>query len=85
MMCMYDFAVSLLAAVLLPAGVFVIVVLVTVITCIICKRSKKKTEEEEMEVDDNTVYQTYELGENYERQYSINEVIDHNPEYAYNE
>jgi len=67
--------VSLLAAVLLPAGVFVIVVLVTVVTCIACKRSKKKTEEEEMDVDDNTVYRTYELGENYERQYSINELF----------
>ena len=75
----------MLAAVLLPTGALVIIVLVTVVVCITCKRSKKKKEEEEevIEVDDNPVYQTYELiGENYERQYSINEVLDHNVYYA---
>ena len=56
--------------------------LVTVVVCIAYKRSKKK-EEENMEVEENPVYQTYELvGENYERQYSTNEVLDHNPDYA---
>ena len=84
---MHDFAVPLLAAILLPAGVLVIIMLVTVVACIACKRSKKKkkTKEEDedvMDVDENQVYRTYELGENYERQYSINEVIDHNPDYA---
>ena len=81
---MFDFAVTLLAAVLLPAGVLVIIVLVTVVACVACKRSKKKKEKEEnMKVDNNPVYQTYELvGENYERQYSVNEVVDHNPDYA---
>ena len=83
-----DFAVRLLAAVLLPAGVLVIIVLITVVTCFACKRSRKKKkkkekeEEEDMDVDDNPVYRTYELVENYERQYSINEVIDYNPDYA---
>ena len=80
---MYDFAVPLLAAILLPAGVLAMIVLVTVVACIACKRSRKKKKEETMEVDDNPVYQTYELiGENYERQYSINEVLDHNPNYV---
>ena len=83
---MHDFAVPLLAAILLPAGVLVIIMLVTVVICIACKRSKKrknkKEEEEDMDVDENQIYRTYELGENYERQYSINEVIDHNPYYA---
>ena len=80
----YDFAVSLLAAVLLPAGVLLIFVLVTVIVCVACKRSKRKKEEEEknMEVEENPVYQIYELEENYERKYSTNEVVDHNPDYA---
>ena len=74
----------MLAAVLLPAGVLLIIVLVTVVACVACKQSKKKKEKEEevIEVDDNPVYQTYELEENYERQYSINEVVDHNPDYA---
>ena len=84
---MYDFAVSLLAAILLTAGVLVIIMFITVVTCVTCRRSKKKKkmkkkEEEVMDVDDNPVYRTYELGENYERQYSINDVIDHNPDYA---
>ena len=74
------------AAVLLPVGVLVIIVLVTVVVCVACKQSKKrkmKKVEENMDVDNNPVYQTYELvGENYERQYSINEVVDHNPDYA---
>ena len=74
----------MLAAVLLPAGVLLIIVLVTVVACVACKQSKKKKEKEEevIEVDDNPVYQTYELGENYERQYSITEVLDHNVYYA---
>jgi len=70
--------VPLLAVILVPGGV--LLMLVTVVVCIACKRSKKK--KENMEVEENPVYQTYELGENYERQYSINEVIDHNPDYA---
>ena len=76
----------MLAAVLLPAGVLLIIVLVTVVVCVACKRSKKKKEEEEeeknMEVEENPVYQIYELEENYERKYSTNEVVDHNPDYA---
>ena len=80
-----DFAVPFLAAVLIPPAALVIIMLITMV--IACKRSKKKKkkekkEEEVMDVDENTVYRTYELGENYERQYSINEVIDHNPDYA---
>ena len=69
----------MLAAILLPAGVFTIIVLVTDVACIVCKRKGKK--EEVMEVDDNPVYQEYELDENYERKYSINEVVDHNVYY----
>ena len=79
---LYDFAVPLLAAVLLPAGVLLIFVLVTVVVCVACKRSKKKEEEEDIEVEENPVYQIYELEENYERRYSINEAVDHNPDYA---
>ena len=37
-----------------------------------------------MMVDDNPVYQEYELDENYERKYSINEVVDHNVYYESN-
>lgn len=82
----YDFAVSLLAALLLPAGVLVISVLI-VVGCVACKCSKKeknkKKKEENMEVDNNPVYQIYELvGENYERKYSTDEIVDHNPDYA---
>ena len=72
----------MLAAVLLPAGVLLIIVLVTVVVCVACKRSKKKEEEEDIEVEENPVYQIYELEENYERRYSINEAVDHNPDYA---
>ena len=78
---MYDFAVPLLAAILLPAGVLLIFVLVTVVVCVACKRSKKE-EEEDIEVEENPVYQIYELEENYERRYSINEAVDHNSDYA---
>ena len=70
----------MLAAILLPAGVFAMIVLVTAVACIVvCKRKRKK--KEVMEVDDNPVYQEYELDENYERKYSINEVVDHNVYY----
>ena len=69
----------MLAAILIPAGVFAMIVLVTAVACIVCKRKMEK--EEVMEVDDNPVYQEYELDENYERKYSINEVVDHNMYY----
>ena len=70
----------MLAVTLIPAGVFAMIVLVTAVACIvICKRKRKM--EEVMEVDDNPVYQEYELDENYERKYSINEVVDHNVYY----
>ena len=75
----------MLAAILLPAGVLLIIVLVTVVVCVACKRFRKEEEEEEeknMEVEENPVYQIYELEENYERKYSTNEVVDHNPDYA---
>ena len=77
---MNNFAVPLIAVILVPGGVLLIVVLVTVVVYVACKRSKKK--KENMEVEENPVYQTYELGENYERQYSINEAVDYNPDYA---
>ena len=50
---------------------------------VICKRSKKKKMvEENMAVDENPVYQQYELvGPNYERQYSTHEVVDSNNYY----
>ena len=45
--------------------------------CAVPKCSKKK-EEEKVEVDENTVYGVYQLGEEYERQYSTNEIVDNN-------
>ena len=69
----------MLTAILLPAGVFAMIVLVTAVACVVCQRKRKR--EEVMEVDDNPVYQEYELDENYERKYSINEVVDHNVYY----
>ena len=61
----------MLAAILFPARVSAMLVLVTVVACIVCKRKRKR--EEAMEVDDNPVYQEYELDENYEGKYSIND------------
>ena len=57
-----------------------IIVTVTELAFIICVAYKflKKNENEEVDVDENTVYGVYQLGELYERQYSTNEVVDNN-------
>ena len=64
----------------LPSGVAFIVIVLVIIGCATYKCAKKK-KEEEMEVDDNTVYGVYELGENYERVNSLNEIVDTNVYY----
>ena len=77
----------LTAAIFVPAAVGVlllVVALVTLVVCVVCKRAKKKKTqvEENMAVDENPVYQQYELvGPNYERQYSTHEVVDSNTYY----
>ena len=68
------------------AGVFCVVLLFIVVICIliICKRKKEeKKADEDMVVDENPVYHKYVLvGPNFERQYSICEVVDNNEYYA---
>ena len=60
--------------------------LVTLVVCILCKCSKNKRKAhvgENMAMDENPVYQQYEIvGPNYERQYSTHEVVDNNDYYA---
>ena len=78
---------SLPAAIFVPVAIGVLllfVFLVTLVVCILCKRFKKKKKKTEtMTVDENPVYQQYELvGPNYERQYSTNEVCDSNTYYV---
>ena len=62
----------------LSSGIILIVLIA--VACTVRNCSKKK--EEEVEVDENTVYGVYQLGEEYERQYSTNEIVDNN---LYNE
>ena len=63
-----------LAVALSSSGVFLIVIVLITVAC--AARRCSKREEEEMEVDENTVYGVYELGADYERQYSTNEIVD---------
>ena len=62
------------------------ILLLIVIICIYITYKKKKENKktvEDMAVDENPVYQQYELvGPNYERQYSTHEVVDNNDYYA---
>ena len=65
--------------------VLFVIVLLIIIICCVCKCSKKKKEtkkEENLEVDENPVYQQYQfVGEDYEsleRQYSTHEAVDRN-------
>jgi len=76
---------DLQAAGILSALVLPVVVLIIIIICCVCKRCKKKKEtkkEENLEVDENPVYQQYQfVGEDYEsleRQYSTHEAVDRN-------
>ena len=69
------------------AGALAVIVLLIVTICmyITCKKKKekKKTVEDMTAVDENPVYQQYELvGPNYERQYSTHEVVDNNDYYG---
>ena len=73
----------MLAVILGSFGVLFIIVLLAAVAFISCKTKKKMEEEkkevENMAVDQNPVYQQYELvGPNYERQYSTHEVVDSN-------
>ena len=67
------------------AGILLIIMLIAAAVFITSKRSKKQKEQKEKReevVDENPVYQQYELvGENYERQYSTHEVVDCNDYY----
>jgi len=77
------FQVPLVAAVLVPLLILLFIVVAITVACILKKRSKEnKQQEENVELDENPVYQQYELvGPNYERQYSTHEVVDANTYY----
>ena len=67
------------------AGILLVVMVIVIIVCISCKQSKKerKAREEVVKEEDNPVYQQYQfVGENYERQYSTHEALDHNDYYG---
>ena len=68
-----------MAVALSSSGVFLIIIVLITVAC--AARRCSKREEEEMEVDENTVYGVYELGADYERQYSTNEIVDNNFHY----
>ena len=64
-------------------GTLVLLLVLTSAVFIYKRSKKKKMEVENMAVDENPVYQQYELvGPNYERQYSTHEVVDNNDYYA---
>ena len=70
-----------MAIVLISLGVLLVVV-GSVGGCIACRGKKKEEEVDEEKIDENPVYQQYELvGPNYERQYSTHEVVDNNTYY----
>ena len=64
----------------LCSGIILIAIVLSVLTvaCVACGKCSKKKEEEMQTVDENPVYGVYQLGENYERQDSTNEVVDNN-------
>ena len=67
------------------AGALSVIMLLIVIICIYiaCKKKENRKTNEDMAVDENPVYQQYELvGPNYERQYSTHEVVDNNDYYG---
>ena len=70
----------------LLSGILLIIMLIVAAVFITNKRSKKQKEQKEKReevVDENPVYQQYELvGENYKRQYSTHEVVDCNDYYG---
>ena len=54
----------------------------SVVAYIACRGKNKEEEVDEEKIDENPVYQQYELvGPNYERQYSTHEVVDSNTYY----
>ena len=70
-----------MAIVLISLGVLLVVV-GSVVAYIACRGKKKEEEVDEEKIDENPVYQQYELiGPNYERQYSTHEVVDNNTYY----
>ena len=70
-----------MAIVLVSLGVLLVVV-GSVVAYIACRGKKKEEEVDEEKIDENPVYQQYELvGPNYERQYSTHEVVDNNTYY----
>ena len=70
-----------MAIVLVSLGVLLVVV-GSVVACIACRGKKTEEEVDEEKIDENPVYQQYELvGPNYERQYSTHEVVDSNTYY----
>ena len=66
-------------AVTTSSGIILIGVAIIIIGCAISKRKKKR--EGEKSGDINPVYGIYQLGEDYERQYSTNVAVDNNNYY----
>ena len=64
-------------AVAVPTGILLIIILIITVACAVCKCSKEK-KEENIKEDKNNVYGIYQFGENYEREYSTNEIVDRN-------
>ena len=64
----------------LPSGIILLVIIIVAIGCVIRQRPEKK--QETMKADENPVYGVYQLSETYERQYSTNDAVDNNDDYA---
>ena len=65
---------DIVLAVALPFGIILIVIIF-----VVCKyKCSKKKKEKNVKVDENEVYGVYQLGGDYERRYSTNEVVDNN-------
>ena len=58
------------------SGLFIVISVLAAVCAL--RRCSKKKKEEIIKVDDNGVYGVYQLGEDYERRYSTNEVVDNN-------
>ena len=58
--------------------IFIALLLSVLIVGCVARRFSKKKKEENVKVDENGVYGVYQLGEDYERRYSTNEVVDNN-------
>ena len=66
----------------LSSGVFLILLALGMGIFMAHKHRNKKTEER-VNADLNPVYGLYQLGEDYERQYSTNEAVDYNSHYGH--